>query len=515
MILDENVKGELKKYLDKLEADITINLNLDDSKKSVEMLEFINDVAGLTGKIKITKENDSATRKPSFSISKDSEIARVGFAGIPLGHEFNSFILALLHVSGYAPKLDEDKLKQVDDLKGELHFETYVSLECHNCPDVVQALNMMAARNENISHTMIDGAIFEQEVNKLNIMSVPTIHLNGEPFAQGRMSVEEILKKLDDSFDKKQIEKLEKADPFDILVVGGGPAGASAAIYAARKGIKTGIVGEQFGGQLLETMSIENFISVKSIEGTKFARALEEHVKEYGLEIINMQRAKRIEKVNDFLQVSFESGVSLKSRAIIVSTGARWRQLGVEGDNEYKGRGVAYCPHCEGPLFKGKRVAVIGGGNSGVEAAIDLAGLASHVTLLEFAPNLKADGVLQNHLRKLSNVDVVVNAKTTKVSGDSKVKGIFYEDMTTKEEKTLEVEGVFVQIGLIPNTDWLKDTLELNQFGEIIVDNKGKTSMEGIFAAGDCTNVPYKQIIVAMGEGAKASLGAFEYLLKS
>ncbi len=409
-------------------------------------------------------------------------------------------------------------IEQIKALDGEYHFETYFSLSCQNCPDVVQALNLMAVLNPNVHHVAIDGALFQDEVERRQIMSVPSIYLNGELFTQGRMSEEEILAKLDTGSSARDAEKLKAKDAFDVLVVGGGPAGASAAIYAARKGIRTGVAAERFGGQVLDTMAIENFISVKETEGPKLARALEEHVREYDVDIMNLQRASKLIPAGEdgLHRVQFENGGELKARTLILATGARWREMNVPGEQEYRGRGVAYCPHCDGPLFKGKRVAVIGGGNSGVEAAIDLAGIVAHVTLLEFGEQLRADAVLQRKLQSLPNVTVLKMAQTIEVKGDGqKVTGLTYKDRASDAVHDVELEGIFVQIGLLPNSDWLKGSVELSRFGEIIVDAKGQTTVPGVFAAGDVTTVPYKQIVIAVGEGAKASLSAFDHLIRT
>jgi alkyl hydroperoxide reductase subunit F len=439
----------------------------------------------------------------------------IRFAGIPMGHEFTSLVLALLQAGGHPPKVEEEVLEQIRNLDGDFRFETYISLSCQNCPDIVQALNLMAVVNPKVRHVMIDGALFQDEVSKREIMAVPAVYLNGELFGQGRMSLEEILAKLDTGSAKREAEKLAQKDVFDVLVVGGGPAGASAAIYAARKGIRTGVVAERFGGQVLDTMGIENFISVKETEGPKLAMALEQHVKAYDVDVMNLQRANALVP-GDIIEVKLDSGASLKAKSVVLATGARWREMNVPGEKEYRNRGVAYCPHCDGPLFKGKRVAVVGGGNSGVEAAIDLAGIVAHVTLLEFDSKLRADAVLQRKLFSLPNVTVVTQALTTEVTGDgNKVNGLVYTDRASGESHKVELEGIFVQIGLLPNTDWLKGTLALSNRGEIEVDARGQTSVPGVFAAGDATTVPYKQIVIAMGEGSKAALSAFDHLIRT
>ncbi|WP_278446651.1 alkyl hydroperoxide reductase subunit F [Stutzerimonas kunmingensis] len=516
-MLDTNLKTQLKAYLEKVTQPFEIVASLDDGEKSREMLSLLQDIAELSDKITLKTDGNDA-RKPSFSLNRIGGNISLRFAGIPMGHEFTSLVLALLQVGGHPSKTAPEVIEQIRALDGDYSFETYFSLSCQNCPDVVQALNLMAVLNPNIKHVAIDGALFQDEVEARQIMSVPSIYLNGELFTQGRMSEEEILAKLDTGSSARDAEKLKAKDAFDVLVVGGGPAGAAAAIYAARKGIRTGVAAERFGGQVLDTMAIENFISVKETEGPKLARALEEHVREYDVDIMNLQRASQLIPAGDdgLHRVQFENGGELKAKTLILATGARWREMNVPGEQEYRGRGVAYCPHCDGPLFKGKRVAVIGGGNSGVEAAIDLAGIVAHVTLLEFGEELRADAVLQRKLNSLPNVRVLKMAQTTEVKGDGqKVTGLVYKDRTNDELHNVELEGIFVQIGLLPNSEWLKGTLELSRFGEIIVDAKGQTSIPGVFAAGDVTTVPYKQIVIAVGEGAKASLSAFDHLIRS
>jgi len=516
-MLDTNLKTQLKAYLEKVTQPFEIVASLDDGEKSREMLSLLQDIAELSDKITLKTDGNDA-RRPSFSLNRIGGNISLRFAGIPMGHEFTSLVLALLQVGGHPSKTAPEVIEQIKALDGDYSFETYFSLSCQNCPDVVQALNLMAVLNPSIKHVAIDGALFQDEVEARQIMSVPSIYLNGELFTQGRMSEEEILAKLDTGSSARDAEKLKAKDAFDVLVVGGGPAGAAAAIYAARKGIRTGVAAERFGGQVLDTMAIENFISVKETEGPKLARALEEHVREYDVDIINLQRASQLIPAGDdgLHRVQFENGGELKAKTLILATGARWREMNVPGEQEYRGRGVAYCPHCDGPLFKGKRVAVIGGGNSGVEAAIDLAGIVAHVTLLEFGEELRADAVLQRKLNSLPNVRVLKMAQTTEVKGDGqKVTGLVYKDRTNDEVHNVELEGIFVQIGLLPNSEWLKGTLELSRFGEIIVDAKGQTSIPGVFAAGDVTTVPYKQIVIAVGEGAKASLSAFDHLIRS
>ena len=518
-MLDVAIKTQLKAYLERLQHSIELVATLGEDAKSQEVRGLLEDIAMLSDKVSVRFDGHDA-RKPSFTVQKPGETARIVFAGVPLGHEFTSLVLALLQTGGHPPKVDAGVIEQIRAIPaaaGSFRFETFVSLSCHNCPDVVQALNLFAVLSPGFSHTMIDGALFQSEVDAKQIMAVPTIFLNGQPFGQGRMTLEEILAKVDSGAEAREAAKLAAKEPFDVLVVGGGPAGSAAAIYAARKGVRTGVVAERFGGQILDTLAIENFISVKETEGPRLAAGLEEHVKQYNVDIMNLQRAEALSKNADGLtEIRLASGAVLKSKAVILSTGARWRNMNVPGEQEYKARGVAYCPHCDGPLFKGKRVAVIGGGNSGVEAAIDLAGIVAHVTLIEFDTFLRADAVLQAKLRSLPNVTIILNALTTEVFGDGeKVNGLAYKDRASGEIHKIDLEGIFVQIGLVPNTDWLKGTLALSPRGEIEIDARGQTSLPGVFAAGDCTTVPYKQIIIAMGEGAKASLGAFDHLIRT
>lgn len=513
-MLDSTIKGQLKAYLEKLQRPIELVATTDTSAKSQELLGLLDDIATLSDKVSVREDGDAAY-KPSFSVGAQGEAGRIHFAGIPMGHEFTSLVLVLLHSGGHPPKTDAKVIDQIKAIEDKLHFEVFVSLSCHNCPDVVQAVNLMAALNPNITATMIDGALFQSEVDKRQVMAVPTLFVNGKHFGQGRMTVEEILAKVDTGAAEREAKALNEKPAYDVLVIGGGPAGASAAIYAARKGIRTGVVAERFGGQVLDTLAIENFISVKATEGPKLATALEQHVKDYDVDIVNLQRAEQLIP-GDTIEVKLASGASLKSKSVILATGARWREMNVPGEKEYRGKGVAYCPHCDGPLFKGKRVAVIGGGNSGVEAAIDLAGIVAHVTLIEFGSQLRADAVLQRKLHSLPNVTVLTEAQTTEVIGDGqKVTGLTYKNRQTDEIAKVELEGIFVQIGLLPNTDWLKGTLQLSERGEIEVDARGQTSIPGVFAAGDCTTTPYKQIIVAMGAGATASLGAFDHLIRT
>jgi len=514
-MLDATLKTQLQAYLTKVTRPVEIVASLDDGENSRQMRELLQEIASLSAQVTLVERDDGAERKPSFRITRPGENIGIRFAAIPLGHEFTSLVLALLQVGGHPPKVSDEVLEQIRKLEGDFNFVTYISLSCQNCPEVVQSLNLMALINPKIHHETVDGSLFQDEVTRLQIMAVPTVMLNGQEFGQGRMELEQILAKVDVGAESRAAAKIAAKEAFDVLVVGGGPAGAAAAVYAARKGIRTGVVTERFGGQVLDTLAIENFISVKETEGPRLAAALEEHVKQYDVDIINLQRAEALVP-GDLIEIKLASGASLKSKTVILSTGARWRDMNVPGETEYRTKGVTYCPHCDGPLFKGKRVAVIGGGNSGIEAAIDLAGVVAHVTVLEFAPELKADAVLQRKLKSLPNVDVILNAQTTEVNGDGhKVTGITYKDRVGGEVKQIALEGIFVQIGLLPNTDWLKGTVELSKFGEIVVDAKGHTNVPGVFAAGDCTTVPYKQIIIAAGAGATAALSAFDHLIRS
>ncbi|MGM0952705.1 MAG: alkyl hydroperoxide reductase subunit F [Pseudomonadota bacterium] len=518
-MLDANIKQQLKAYMEKLQQPIELVAAYDDSAKSQELKELLEELEPMSSKIALRTENDQRVRRPSFAIQRVGSDVSVRFAGIPMGHEFTSLVLALLQVGGHPSKASQELIEQIQDLDEDLEFETYYSLSCQNCPDVVQALNLISILNPKVRHTSIDGALFQDEVERREVMAVPSVFLNGESWGQGRMTLEEIVAKLDTNSAAKEAKKINERDPFEVLVIGGGPAGASAAIYAARKGISTGIAAERFGGQVADTMGIENLISVPYTEGPKLVAAMEQHVNEYDVDIMNMQRAEKLipsAEKGGLHEVRLENGATLKSKTLVLSTGARWRQMGVPGEEEYRNKGVAYCPHCDGPLFKGKRVAVIGGGNSGVEAAIDLAGIVGHVTLIEFGDEMKADEVLQKKLRSLDNVKIITSGQTTEIVGENgKVSGLNYKDRKTGDDHHVELEGVFVQIGLVPNTEWLKGDIELSQHGEIIVNDRNETSIPGIFAAGDVTTVPYKQIVISMGEGSKAALSAFDFIIRS
>lgn len=516
-MLDAALKTQLQAYLERVTLPFDIVATLDGTPAAAEMRELLGEIAEMSDKITLRTDGDDA-RKPSFLLRRAGSAQSLRFATIPLGHEFTSLVLALLWTGGHPPKVEAATIDAVKALDADLDFEVYMSLSCHNFPDVVQALSLMAVLNPRIKTTVIDGGLFQREVEGREIMAVPAVWLNGQPFASGRMSLEEIVAKLDSGAAARDAQKLDAEAPYDVLIIGGGPAGAAAAVYAARKGIRTGVAAERFGGQVNDTLGIENYISVSATDGPRFAAALEGHVKDYEVDIHNLQRAEKLTPAAEpggLVEVRLASGATLKGKTVILSTGARWRNVGVPGEAEYRNKGVAYCPHCDGPLFKGRPVAVIGGGNSGVEAAIDLAGIVKHVTLLEFAAELRADAVLVNKLRSLPNVSVVTNAQTTEFTGTKgKLDGLNYTDRVSGEARRVDVDGCFVQIGLVPNTEWLRGSVELSRHGEIIVDAKGATSLPGVFAAGDVTTVPFKQIVIAAGDGAKAALGAFDYLVR-
>ncbi len=518
-MLDDQLKTQLSAYLERVTQPFEIVASLDGSEVSTQTRELLETIQGLrSDKITLRTDGNDA-RKPSFTLQRAGTQTHLRFAGLPLGHEFTSLVLALLWTGGHPPKVEQDVIEQIQAIDGDFEFDVYMSLTCHNCPDVVQALSLMAILNPRIKTTVIEGGAFQQEVTDREIMAVPMVFMNGQVFGSGRMTVEEIVGKLDTGAAARDAAKLSAKEAFDVLVVGGGPAGAAAAVYAARKGIRTGVAAERFGGQVNDTLDIENYISISKTDGPKFAAALEQHVHDYEVDLMNLQRAKALKPAaaeGGLIEVELENGGTLRSRTVILSTGARWRNMNVPGEDQYRTKGVTYCPHCDGPLFKGKRVAVIGGGNSGVEAAIDLSGVVAHVTLLEFAADLKADAVLQRKLRSLPNVTVITQAQTTEVLGDgNRVTGLAYQDRASGEARQLALEGIFVQIGLLPNTQWLQGTVELSKFGEIVVDSHGRTNVPGVFAAGDVTTVPYKQIIIAAGEGAKAALGAFDHLIRT
>ncbi|WP_251844373.1 alkyl hydroperoxide reductase subunit F [Enterococcus durans] len=509
-MLDKETKQNLAHYLEMLESPVIFSTSTDDSNDSRKLLEFLNEIAQMTEKVTI--EEKKLSRTPSFEINPLNGTSGIAFAGIPLGHEFSSFLLALLQVSGRPPKITDSLTQQIKQIQQDLYFETYVSLTCHNCPDVVQALNILSVLNPTIHHTMIEGGMYQNEITEKQVLAVPTVYLNGQEFASGRMTLEQIIEQITGP---QTVTPSSESTPYDVLVIGGGPAASSAAIYAARKGIRTGLVADSLGGQVIETLGIENMIGTPYTEGPQLMKQVEEHLRSYPVDIMTNQLVTSLQKQNDSFAVSLKSGRKLTTKTAIIATGARWRSINVPGEKEFKNKGIAYCPHCDGPLFTRKDVAVIGGGNSGIEAAIDLAGLANHVYVLEFLSELKADKILQDKLATLSNVTILLNAETQEITGTTYVDSITYKDRTTGENQTLDVAGVFILIGLVPNTEWLSALLEMNERGEIIVDLHGETSIKGLFAAGDCTNSSYKQIIISMGSGATAALGAFDYLMRN
>lgn len=510
MALDADIKAQLGQYLELLEADLVLKASLSDDANSTQVREFLEEIVAMSDRLSL--EEMTLSRTPSFTIDRKDYHSGIVFAGLPLGHEFTSFILALLQVSGRPPKIDAEVAERIKAIEAPLHFETYVSLTCHNCPDVVQALNMMAVLNPKITHTMVEGGMFQDEVKAKGIMSVPTTYKDDQEWSSGRSSLEQLL---DLASGPQSVETFADKGIFDVLVIGGGPAGNSAAIYAVRKGIKTGLLAETFGGQVMETVGIENMIGTPYTEGPKLMADIENHVQQYAVDVMKAQRAKDIRK-SDLIEVELENGAVLKTKSAILALGAKWRHINVPGEKEFLTKGVTYCPHCDGPLFENQKVAVIGGGNSGLEAAIDLAGLASHVYVLEFLPQLKADQVLQDRAQDLDNVTILTNVATKEIVGDRHVTGLDYIDRATDEEHHLDLQGVFVQIGLLPSTEWLKDTaVALSERGEIIVAKDGATNVPGIFAAGDCTDSAYKQIVISMGSGATAALGAFDYLIRN
>lgn len=518
-MLDADLTEQLKGHLTKVTRPVELVASLDDGPKSTELWDLLTQIASLSERISVRRSEEPAERTPAFSIVRVGTDVSVSFAGIPMGHEFTSLVLALLQVGGHPPSLPEATIRAVEELEGEFHFETYMSLSCQNCPDVVQALNAMSVLNPHISHVAIDGALFPEEVERHNVLAVPTVLRNGDLFGQGRMTLEEVVSKLDTGVADREKERIDALDPLDVLIVGGGPAGASAAIYASRKGLATGVVTERFGGQVLDTMSIENLISVPHTEGPKLAAALEAHVSEYDVDVMHNQRVDRLvpaAQPGGLASVELAGGATLQAKTVVISTGARWRALGIPGEAEYRNRGVTNCPHCDGPLFKGKPVAVVGGGNSGVEAAIDLAGVVGHVTLLEFQDQLLADEVLVAKLRSMDNVEIITGAATTEILGDGeRVTALRYEERSSGESRDVELKGVFIQIGLLPNTEFLGDAVDLTDRGEVVIDERGATSVPGVFAAGDCTTAPYKQIVIALGAGSTAALSAFDYLIRT
>lgn len=518
-MIDAALKEQLITVFQALENQVELVYAPSFHEDQSELIDLLNDVASTSDKISTRLGSPEDGKQAPFPMSQifyKSKFTGITFKGIPSGHEFSSLVLAILNSDGKGKMPDQALVRRIKKLKGPIRIQTYVSLTCENCPDVVQALNQMSLLHGYFEHEMIDGAYAQSEIEALGIQGVPSIVVNNKMIHSGRITLLDLITKLEETFGISQSDEISTEDMklghFDVVVIGGGPAGASAAIYSVRKGLSTAILSEKFGGQVQETRGIENLISVPYTEGPQLAANLNKHIAEYPIKTFEHRKVKAITDFNEQVKhIELESGETLTAGSIIVATGAKWRELNIPGEKEYLGRGVAFCPHCDGPFYKGKKVAVIGGGNSGVEAAIDLAGIVKQVVLVEFAENLKADKILVDKLKSLPNIEIITNAKTQKVIGDGqKVNGLEYINRTTDKPMQVDLDGVFIQIGLVPNSQFLKGVVELSKFGEVLVDHKGHTSAKGIYAAGDVTTTPYKQIIIAMGEGAKAALAAFE-----
>lgn len=519
-MLTQDILNALKGYMKDLKNDITFVVQTGEHKKRAELLEMLNQLATTSSKITVAElDRSTDLRSPvSFLVQANGIDTGIMFSGVPGGHEFNSLILAVLQSGGSELKLDKSIQNMVKKVTGKLKFQVYVSLSCHACPDVVQAMNQFALLNPNIETEMIDGGVYPELIEQNNIQGVPTVYMNGEVFASGMVDIAGIIEKLSAARPEVLVqgEHSEAAPEMplqDVAVIGGGPAGISAAIYSARKGLKVTIIADRFGGQVKDTMGIENLVSVKYTTGPELTGSLVSHLDQHEITKKEHMRVDKIEK-GDIKTLTLSNGEVIRARSIIIATGANWRELGVPGEKENIGNGVAYCPHCDGPFYKGKDVAVIGGGNSGVEAALDLAGIVKSVTVYEFLPELKADQVLIDQMNKRDNITVVKNAATKQIVAENgKVKAIEYIDRATNEVHQHVLQGIFIQIGLVPNSKVLEGVVSLTKYGEVIINEKGATSETGIFACGDVTTVPYKQIVVAMGEGSKASLASFDYLL--
>lgn len=515
-MLDSNILEQLKTVYQALENEVTLNVAKSAHEKQSELLDLVRSLTLTSSKI-VLKESNEESPIPKLTLDYQGASTGITFLGIPGGHEFTSLVLAILNADGKGKLPDEAILSRVKRLKGPIEVKTYISLSCENCPEVVQALNIMALHHPEFKHSMIDGGLVQEEVEKLGIQGVPSVMNGDKLISSGKIGLVDLITKLEAEFGTQEGTKAGAQNLdlglYDVVVVGSGPAGASAAIYSARKGLKTAIIAERVGGQVQDTKGIENLISVKYTEGPQLAAKLAEHISDYPIKLLEHRRVKSVTNGSQ-KRLELESGEFIQTKSLIVATGAKWRELGIPGEKEYLGRGVAFCPHCDGPYFKGKDIAVIGGGNSGVEAAIDLAGIVKSVTLFEFAPDLKADQVLVQKLESLPNVTIYRNARTNRVIGDNgKVTALEFEERSSGELKQIELDGVFVQIGLVPNSGFVKEIVETNRFGEIVVDEKCRTNVPGIYAAGDVTTVPYKQIIIAMGEGAKAGLTSFEDIM--
>ncbi len=510
-MIDNAMKEQLQGVFANLEANYTLQLEVSPEHTSrTEAIELLEGVAQCSENITFEQKDGEGLK---LSLLKDSQPTGVSFRAVPTGHEFTSLLLAILNADGKGRNLPDSFITgRIKALNGDINLTTYMSLTCTNCPDIVQALNVMAILNPRITHQAVDGAINVEEVESLNIQSVPTVYADGVMLSVGRAAMGELLDKLEAQYGVQQTDQATiQTKHYDVVVAGGGPAGATAAIYSARKGLSVAVVAGKIGGQVNETVAIENLISTPQTTGSKLAGDLRAHMEEYDIDILDNRQIETVEQHSDFRQINIRGGETLTTPALIMATGASWRKLSVEGEAEYMGRGVAFCPHCDGPFYKDKHVAVIGGGNSGVEAAIDLAGICSKVTVLEFMEDLKADGVLQEKLYSLPNVDVIANVETRRIQGDgAKVNSIVVRDRSTQVEQEIELSGIFIQIGLLANSSIVKDLVETNRMGEIVVDRNGRSTTKGIYGAGDVTDVHYKQIIIAMGEGAKASLAAFD-----
>lgn len=513
-MLTQDILKTLSAYTESMTQHVRFVVQTGSHSKRQELLDMLTAFAGVSDKLSI-EERDAGLRSPvSFTLEADSQPTGVVFSGIPGGHEFNSLVLAVLQSGGRPGKLDPQIADSIAKINSQLHFEVFVSLSCHNCPDVVQALNQFALANSNIGCEMIDGGLFQNLINERDIQGVPSVYLNGELFANGKVEIAELVEKLQTAHPEMLEQGPTTALPTqDVVVIGGGPAGVAAAIYSARKGLAVTLVADRLGGQVKDTVGIENLISVPKTTGNELAGSLRQHMENYTINLREFVKVDKFTKGSTKL-VRLSSGEEIATRTIVIATGARWRDLGVPGEKEHIGNGVAYCPHCDGPFFKGKDVAVIGGGNSGIEAALDLAGIVKSVTVYEFMPTLRADQVLVEQAQQRDNIRIVTNAATTRVLGDNgKVVGLEYRDRATEQVHQQDLAGIFVQIGLVPNSQFLQGVVDMTNRGEIVIDERCQTSEPGVYACGDVTTVPYKQIVIAMGEGAKASLAAYEYLL--
>ncbi len=519
-MLSNDILNALKTYTENMTNKVTLVLQTGEHVKRPELKDFLTQICSVSENLNLIERDESLRSPITFYLEIEGENNGIHFSGIPSGHEFNSLILAILQSSGTEVKLDSTLTKMVKKIKDKLHFEVFISLSCHNCPDVVQSLNQFALLNDNISAEMIDGGLFKELIDDRNIQGVPSVYLNGELFANGKIDTAQLVDKLIEKFPYiVGGSDTEQLPLQDVTVIGAGPAGVAAAIYAARKGLNVTMIADRIGGQVKDTVGIENLISVPKTTGTELTSNMQAHLKDYVITIKEFLRVERIEKgyseSNAWKKLHLSSGEVIESKTVIIATGAKWRELGIPGEKENIGSGVAFCPHCDGPFFKGKDVAVVGGGNSGIEAALDLAGMVKHVTVFEFLPQLKADKVLIDKAEAHDKITIIKNVATKEVIAENgKVVAITYEDRETGNVEKRNLSGIFVQIGLMPNSDFLNGVVERTKHGEVIIDEKCQTTEPGIYAAGDVSTVPYKQIVIAMGEGAKASLSAFDYLIR-